>query len=72
MAKSDTVKVLSFQQAIKESASCNKRHLLLGNGFSIACRANIFRYDKLFEQADFTNLSKAARDAFGAIGTTGL
>ncbi len=67
MAK--TPKVLTFDQAIAASADYNKRHLLLGNGFSIACRPNIFVYGKLFEQADFTNLSASAKDAFEALGT---
>lgn len=62
--------LLSFQQAIQASASYSKRHVLLGNGFSIACRPNIFRYDKLFEQADFSNLSASARHAFEALNTT--
>jgi hypothetical protein len=42
----------------------------LGNGFSIACRPNIFVYTKLFEQADFSRLSQHAKDAFGALKTT--
>lgn len=70
MAKSGTVRILTFDNAIAESEDCNKRHLLLGNGFSIACRPNIFRYDKLFEQADFSTLSPTARQAFTDLGTT--
>lgn len=64
------MKVLSFAKAIEASESYPKRHLLLGNGFSIACRPDIFVYGKLFEQADFSSLSKAAKDAFSALGTT--
>ncbi len=63
-------KVLTFQAAIKASEIYSRRHLLLGNGFSIACRPNIFRYDKLFEQAKFEDLSKSARNAFTTLGTT--
>jgi hypothetical protein len=63
-------KILTFDQAIKASCDYSRRHLLLGNGFSIACRPNIFVYGKLFEQADFTALSKSAKEAFGALGTT--
>lgn len=44
---------MSFQEAIADSAGFSKRHLLLGNGFSIACRADIFHYGSLFSQADF-------------------
>lgn len=61
--------ILTFQQAIKEAPSSGKRHLLLGNGFSISCRPDIFRYGKLFEQADFANLSPKAKKAFECLGT---
>ncbi len=70
MGKSSTPKILSFKEALKDSEDCNKRHLLLGNGFSIACRSDIFRYDKLFDQADFSTLSATARQAFTDLGTT--
>ncbi|MEM8721799.1 MAG: DUF4917 family protein [Cyanobacteria bacterium P01_G01_bin.39] len=62
--------LLSFDDALKKSKHYKKRHLLLGNGFSIACRQNIFRYDKLFEQADFTSLPQSIRKAFDRLGTT--
>ena len=64
------IKVLSFQDALAEVKTCRKRHILLGNGFSIACRSDIFRYDKLYEQADFTNLSPSAKGTFNSLGTT--
>lgn len=60
--------VISFEDAITDSGRFKKRHLLLGNGFSIACRPNIFTYGSLLEQADF----KAAlhlKDLFNALGT---
>lgn len=63
------MQLLTFEQAIENSSHATSRHLLLGNGFSIACRPNIFLYKKLFEQADFTKLSKAARKVFGALST---
>jgi hypothetical protein len=62
--------VLTFAEAINASASYPKRHLLLGNGFSIACRPDIFRYDKLFEQADFSALPDSAKSAFSVLHTT--
>ena len=65
-----SMKVISFAEALKESERHSKRHILLGNGFSIACRANIFVYDRLFEQADFSRLSPAAREAFTVLSTT--
>ena len=61
--------VLTFKQAIKDSEKYNTRHVLLGNGFSIACRPNIFVYGKLFEQADFSKLSTSAQKAFEALKT---
>jgi hypothetical protein len=47
-----------------------KKHLMLGNGFSRACRNNIFSYDSLFETADFKKLSKHAKQTFEALETT--
>lgn len=61
--------LITFDQALKESSSYNKRHVLLGNGFSIACRPDIFVYGKLFERADFSELSPSARNAFDALDT---
>ena len=46
--------MLTFDEAIADSDQFAKRHLLLGNGFSIACRADIFHYGSLYDQADFT------------------
>lgn len=63
------MKLMSFSSALDVSNHCKKRHLLLGNGFSIACRPNIFVYGKLFEQADFSKLSPSAKMAFEALGT---
>jgi hypothetical protein len=56
--------VVSFQTALEMSASYKKRHLLLGNGFSIACNPNIFTYRSLYEQAleaHFLAIPEAAR-----------
>ena len=61
--------MLTFQQAIDEAQQYNKRHALLGNGFSISCRSDIFVYGKLFERADFSDLSPSAKLAFEALGT---
>lgn len=61
--------VLTFEQALSEARGYNRRHLLLGNGFSIACRPNIFAYGKLFEQADFSKISDTAKNAFAALNT---
>ena len=61
--------LISFAQALRDSQHLSRRHLLLGNGFSIACRPDIFVYGKLFEQADFSKLSTSARKAFEALDT---
>ncbi len=64
------MKLLSFEEAIAQSDDGKNRHLFLGNGFSIACRRDIFVYGKLFERADFSRLSPSARAAFEALSTT--
>lgn len=63
------MKLMSFAAALDASQQCTKRHLLLGNGFSIACRPDIFVYGKLFEQADFSKLSPSAKKTFNALDT---
>lgn len=60
---------MSFADALKDADRCGKRHLLLGNGFSIACRPNIFLYGKLYENADFSKLPPTAKFAFEALQT---
>lgn len=52
-------KILSFDEAITDSVNFSKRHLMLGNGFSIACRSDIFHYASLYEQADFSQIPEA-------------
>lgn len=61
--------LLTFADALKESQQYSRRHALLGNGFSIACRPGIFAYGKLYEQADFSKVSATAKLAFEALGT---
>ena len=63
-------KVVSFEKALKKLGDGKKPHLLLGNGFSRACRDDIFSYEALYEQAELSGLSKDARKAFTALGTT--
>ena len=62
-------RIHTFDEAIEHSAQFKKRHLLLGNGFSIACRPKIFTYGSLFEQADFSSAPRLP-DVFKAVGTT--
>lgn len=46
------VAVISFAEALERS-NTGKRHLLLGNGFSIALKPDIFTYDALYNDANF-------------------
>ena len=50
------VDILTFADAITESEGYKKRHLILGNGFSIGFRADIFHYASLFGEADFSRV----------------
>lgn len=61
--------LLTFQQAILDAQRFSRRHLLLGNGFSIACRPEIFAYGRLYEQADFSRISPTAKLGFEALRT---
>lgn len=61
--------ILTFEEALADSQRFSRRHVLLGNGFSIACRPDIFLYGKLYEQADFSKLSPTAKKAFEALIT---
>jgi len=61
--------LISFDDAIEHSRKFKKRHLLLGNGFSIACRPKIFTYGSLFEQADFSKVPEIPK-VFEALNTT--
>lgn len=60
--------MLTFEQAIADSEQFSKRHLLLGNGFSIACRSDIFHYGSLYDQANFSDAPEieAVFDALGS------
>lgn len=60
--------LLSFDEAIRQSQGGN-RHLLTGNGFSIACRSDIFTYGSLFEKADFSKLNGKIKSVFDALNT---
>ncbi len=52
--------VLSFERAMRHISNANKKHLLLGNGFSIALKPDIFSYASLFENADFSHAPRLA------------
>jgi len=58
---------MSFAAALEDAGE--HRHALLGNGFSIACRNDIFTYGSLLERADFRDVPYAPQ-LFEALGTT--
>lgn len=60
--------VITFDAAIRDSERFTKRHLMLGNGFSIGCRAQIFHYASLFAEADFEAVPEVVQ-VFAALGT---
>jgi hypothetical protein len=62
------LRFVTFQQALDESAEI-RRHLLLGNGFSISLFPERFRYGALLEEADFSDHPEV-RKAFDVLGTT--
>lgn len=60
----------SYEDALAASEEVSgNRHLLLGNGFSIACRPDSFAYGKLFDEADFSGLQISADSLFAFFGT---
>lgn len=48
------MKTITFTNALELASSYNTKHLLLGNGFSIACVPTIFTYSSLYQQANFS------------------
>lgn len=59
---------VSFDDAWKIVDGSRNKHLLLGNGFSIALKPDIFTYGSLFENADFSS-SPQIKALFQALGT---
>lgn len=62
------INLLTFDESLQLAGE--NPHLLLGNGFSRACREDIFAYNALFDRADFGHLPQTAREAFNALQTT--
>ncbi|MFT4048354.1 MAG: DUF4917 family protein [Solirubrobacterales bacterium] len=62
---------ISFDEALAHSEEAGgPRRILLGNGFSVACRPDAFSYGRLFDTADFKGLSISADELFSREGTT--
>lgn len=62
--------LLTFDQALADASRFSKQHVLLGNGFSIACRPDVFSYDALLDQATLDGASTDLRTVFDLLGTT--
>lgn len=60
---------LSFDEALNRSAGA-KRHLLLGNGFSMGWNRDAFSYETLRQKADLTSLSCDGDALFDALHTS--
>ncbi|CAN5467125.1 DUF4917 family protein [soil metagenome] len=63
------VDVITFDQALDAASGCSNKHILLGNGFSIACFPKIFPYSSLFEEAK-PNLPAELISVFETLKTT--
>nr|WP_321258898.1 DUF4917 family protein [uncultured Pseudodesulfovibrio sp.] len=67
--------VITFQEAMAQAQATRVRnnpakiHLLVGNGFSIALRPDIFTYTSLFSEANFADMP-AVQGVFDRLGTT--
>lgn len=65
-----TVKLLTFEEAKKQADEVwGKRHMLLGNGFSIGVHEK-FDYGTLYKQAKASGLPKHVEELFNWYGTT--
>jgi len=63
---------MSFAEALEECVEAlgRKPNVLLGNGFSIACRPECFNYEALLEEATFDGATGDMRALFELLGTT--
>lgn len=68
---SSQVELISFKEALQLAEDSGKKHLMLGNGFSIALFRNIFSYNTLLERAkESEKLSDEMANVFTKLGTT--
>jgi hypothetical protein len=69
--RESSVELTSFEESIALAEGAGNKHLMLGNGFSIALRPDIFTYRTLFDRAqDSEKLSEELAKVFHALGTT--
>ena len=65
------VDLIPFREALNLAQGGGKKHLMLGNGFSIALRPEIFTYNTLFERAkESRKLTDALQGVFAKLDTT--
>lgn len=62
------MKIVTFKEALSKAELYNKKHLLLGNGFSIACIPSIFTYGSLFSRANFSDMPEV-QETFNLLRT---
>ena len=60
---------ITFNTAIELSSHYTRRHLILGNGFSISCIPSIFTYKSIYDEANFEQYQEI-RDLFTLVETT--
>lgn len=60
--------LLTFERALRAIEGSKRKHLLLGNGFSISLKPDIFSYGSLYENADFAAAPRVP-ELFQALGT---
>ncbi len=60
------LQIHSFEECLSLAGA--KKHILLGNGFSIALKPDIFSYGSLYSKADFSTVPHAA-EVFNALAT---
>lgn len=63
------VEVMRYADAMQSIARVTNKYLLLGNGFSIALKPDIFTYGSLYENADFSRAPYLPK-IFDALGTS--
>ncbi len=62
--------ILSFQEALDATeVTEGARHTLLGNGFSISWRPELFAYASLYEKAELSGLLPGKQELFEALDT---
>ncbi len=63
------IELISFTGALKKVKNLNECHVLIGNGFSIACAPELFSYQGIHEVANANGLDNKVKRIFKALGT---